>query len=559
MRIAIIHTVGSPCRCAEALAGGLIALGHEPLLVNSEEVEFHASSLAGSCDLVIDHTDTYHGKGLFRPLVRLLLEAKGARIVGSSAHACLAADDKAGAKRRLAAAGIPTPPGIIVASQEFTVPEWLTPPFVIKTAFEHMSRCISRVSTVKEASRQALKLLDDLSQPVIIERYIPGRELAVSVLDGPEGLEVLPPLEWLTEDRGSFLTEEFKLQEQTADSKNSLQSELPANLADMLRPLAKLAFETLGLRDYARFDVRLSPAGTFFFLEANTTPSLEPYEAMATSAGWAGMSYPELVNRMLNSALKRYKGKPLQKNTLLAIGLSTGPVEIETPDGIHPPTPSSIALAQILDIRPGENVLDLGCGSGILSIAAAKLGAGIVISTDLNPEALDATLANALRNNVEKTVRVAAGSWYETLDTPLFASIGINKFDVIIATPPQTPGPRPFGPRYGGQDGTEHIFSVIEGVGRFLKPESGRMWLIAISLANTRAVLDRLRSFFYEVDVVKETERNFTREEYEALEPGLFDHFLGLREKGVADFKEVGHGGYIFRNLFIRSGKLRPL
>lgn len=556
MRIAIIHTVGSPCRCAEYIAGGLKTLGHEPVILNADGIEARAREISQTCGLVIDHTDTFRGRGLFRSYVRLVLETHGVPLAGSDSKACLLADHKTLAKTRLSGSGIPTPPGITVASLDFTIPEWLQPPFIVKPAFEHMSRGLCRAMTEKDLKNTVARLLHDLSQPVMIEMYIPGRELAVSVLDGSDGLEVLPPLEWLPGTTGSILTEPFKLRERVGELNDAATAELPPDLHSELAGLARLAFRTLGLRDYARFDVRLSPGGIFYFLEANITPSLEPLEALALSAQWSGLDYPGLLNRILTAALKRYKDSSAVGRQTTTVQLSTGPVTLETPEGVHAPTASSITLAQLLDIRSNENVLDLGCGSGILSIAAAKLGSRIVLATDLNPDALDATRANAGRNNVEKKVQACAGSWYETLDKGLFTELDIGRFDVIIATPPQTPGFRPFGARYGGPDGTEQLLSVIEGVRVFLEPENGRLWLLVISLANTHAVLDKLRNQFAEVTIVKETEREFNREEYEMLEPGLFDYFLRLREEGIADFKDIGNGNYTFRNLFIRSRRL---
>lgn len=70
MRIGIVRTRESPCQCAQSVIRGLEALGHEFILADSEEVEFRAAELARECDLVIDHTDTFRGRGLFRPLVR---------------------------------------------------------------------------------------------------------------------------------------------------------------------------------------------------------------------------------------------------------------------------------------------------------------------------------------------------------------------------------------------------------------------------------------------------------------------------------------------------------
>src|SRR5512139_2556426 len=200
MRVGIIHTAASPCRCAEAIVRGLSSLGHEYLLVDSEEIELSMAELALRCDLVIDHTDTYRGRGRFRSLVRSILEAHGIAFVGSDARACALADDKAAAKARLAAAGIPTPPGIGAASPTEPLPDWLVLPCILKPACEHMSRGLVLARDRAEAAAGLADLLSRLAQPILVETFIQGREFAVSVVDGPGGHEILPPLEWKTGD-----------------------------------------------------------------------------------------------------------------------------------------------------------------------------------------------------------------------------------------------------------------------------------------------------------------------------------------------------------------------
>ena len=548
MRIGIIRTADSPCRCAEAISRGLDFLGHHYLVADSEEMELRASEIAHDCDLVIDHTDTFRGRGLFRPLVRLLLEHHGARIVGSESKACFLADDKVTTKAKLSEAGIPTPPGIVITSENWKLPSWLSPPLVLKPAFEHMSRGLRLAETEEEAHSATLNLLQSLRQPVVLEKFIPGRELAVSLLQGPDGLEVLPPLEWRVDPTANnMLSETFKLIEPEGERKEALPAELPLGPARNLEALVCRAFQILGLRDYARFDIRYSSQGTFYFLEANTTPSLEPLEALALSAQWAGLDYPALVERMLSIAKRRYLKQSADTTKQVHVDLSTGPLELAVPQGVHLPPPSSIEMARILDVTPGEEVLDLGCGSGLLSIAAAKLGAGRVVATDIDPRALEATLSNSRRNGVEDRIQARAGSWFEALEND-----ENKRFDVIIATPPQTPGPRPFGPRYGGHDGTEHLFFLLEGAPFFLKP-GGRLWILAISLANPASLWQRLRQHFSSVSLIHETERSFSAKEYESMEKGLFDHFQALRSLGFSDFKETASGEYVFRNLFIRA------
>jgi D-alanine-D-alanine ligase-like ATP-grasp enzyme len=308
MVIGVVHTAGSPCGCAEAVAGGLVALGCETLIVDSEEILLRAEELAARCDLVIDHTDTFLGWGVLRPFVRWELEKSGARVIGSSARACFLADDKIAAKRNLNAAGIPTPPGVAVTEATAELPLWLHPPLILKPACEHMSRGVTLAET-REAARTAIGALwENYRQPVLVEVFIPGRELAVSVLDAPEGLEVLPILEWLPcGEEYRILTEAFKLQDNGAIRDDAQRIILSPARKQELESLTCKAFRALGLRDYARFDVRLSPEGRFYFLEANTTPSLETGEALALSARWAGVDYVHLVKRMLEVAQRRYE------------------------------------------------------------------------------------------------------------------------------------------------------------------------------------------------------------------------------------------------------------
>jgi len=560
MRVGIVRTASSACRCAESAAEGLEALGYESVFFDSEEIELQAAEVSENCDLVIDHTDTYRGRGLYRAVVRLLLEDAGASVVGSDARACFRADNKAAAKARLAQAGIPVPPGIVLQSKISSLPGWLKPPLILKPAFEHMSRGVRVALTAQEACDAANALLESAKQPVLVETFIQGRELAVSLIESAEGLQVLPVLEWgIGSGRTDVLTEEFKLMNPEDEEHRTLKADLPDSLNQELESLARRAFQALDLRDYARFDIRLSTGGCPYFLEANTTPSLEPLEAFAVSAQWAGLDYPALVDRMLAAALRRVSGKQFRHKEFFRILLPTGSIEMASGAGLSRPADSSIQLAHLLDVQPGERVLDIGCGSGLLSIAAAKLGAARVVASDLDSSALRAAGQNAARNNMADAIDFRAGSWYEFLDTGAGSPEPRERFDVIIATPPQTPGPRPFGPKYGGSDGTRNLFKVLDGIPDFLKPESGRLWMMAISLANPKKLWGRLQELFEDVQIVHQSARYFTADEYEAVERGLFDYFCSLRSSGIADFEDVAKDTFAFQNLYIRAARPRHL
>ncbi len=236
----------------------------------------------------------------------------------------------------------------------------------------------------------------------------------------------------------------------------------------------------------------------------------------------------------------------------MLITLPCGPVELLIPEAVHMPPPSSISLAGLIDVMPGETVLDLGCGSGLLAIAAAKLGAGRVVATDVAPAALAATRENARRNGVEDRIEIRAGDW--------FAAIGpAERFEVIMATPPQTPGPRPGGPRYGGWDGADHLVGIAAATPARLDPRRGRLWLLAISLANPVRLRRELAVRFADVRLVQETKRVFDADEYESRQTGLMDHLLALRAAGQAVFADGEDGTYTFQNLFLRASRPREV
>ena len=232
------------------------------------------------------------------------------------------------------------------------------------------------------------------------------------------------------------------------------------------------------------------PGGTFFVMEANVTPSMEPLEPLSLSARWAGMDFPVLLERILASAAKRRPPVPAGGVQDASIALPTGAVGLRIPPGVHVPPPSTIEMARLLDVRPGERVLELGCGTGLLAIAAAKQGAGHVVAVDLDGQALDAAVKNAQLNGLSDRIEVRAGSWYEAVKAG-------EIFDVIIATPPQTPGPRPFGPRYGGADGAKHLLAVVGGGPGPPRPGDGAgsgSW--PSSIANVPELMRKLRGRF---------------------------------------------------------------
>jgi D-alanine-D-alanine ligase-like ATP-grasp enzyme len=255
---------------------------------DSDEILVWADELA-TFDAVIDQTDRYRGEGFLRPLVRQVLEDRGARCVGSRATALWRADDKFATKRILRQAGIPVPRGYVTRTPEEALALDLTYPRVIKPLFEHMSRGLSWADAPLTFQENVLVALKGRPEGVLVEEYIPGRELGVTVLDDA----VLPVVEWPMGD------EKILGYQAKCEGRDPATAHLTAAQADALAAHCLHAFRALGLKKWARFDVRMRDDASFFFLEANAIPSVEAGSPTLVSLAAAGRDTTTLVETLL--------------------------------------------------------------------------------------------------------------------------------------------------------------------------------------------------------------------------------------------------------------------
>jgi precorrin-6B methylase 2 len=192
-----------------------------------------------------------------------------------------------------------------------------------------------------------------------------------------------------------------------------------------------------------------------------------------------------------------------------------------------------------LAVVPGSLVAEPGCGSAVMSLYAAMAGARRVVGTDTDREAVRVARSNAEANGLE-SVEIREGSLLEPVEKPL---------DLVIALLPHKPGPVPFNPRYdGGRDGTRWLARVIDQSATRLN-EGGRLVLYLNSIANPSKVLERFGEGF-EVSLLGEKKRYFTREEFDHLAPGMCDHLWAQRAKGEAEFHEDGEGLFFWARLY---------
>lgn len=172
------------------------------------------------------------------------------------------------------------------------------------------------------------------------------------------------------------------------------------------------------------------------------------------------------------------------KNTqIYAIGRHR--VSIACPEGIGPPTPYSLFLAEHIPPLPGQTVVDLGTGSGFLAIVMRLQGAARVYLLDTNAAAIAVALENAAHNGVADGL-VALPTGAAMLPLP-----GAETVDMVLSNPAQLPLPEPDradSPFYAGSDGRSMIEGLIRAAPARLK-RTGCLLMTHNSLADLPATL----------------------------------------------------------------------
>jgi D-alanine-D-alanine ligase len=244
-----------------------------------------------------------HGPGGEDGTIQGLLEVLGIPYTGSGVRASAIAMHKGTAKVMLESFGIPVPPGTVLHAGEKRHPKKLPPvgltwPVVVKPASQGSTIGVSIVRLASQW-RRALREAHRHDRDAVIESYIPGRELTVSVLAG----QPLPAIEIVAP--GGFY--DYKAKYQKGQTHYRCPAPLPARVSRRLRDLAVQAYEAMGCEGAIRVDFRVTSRGQPYVLEINTTPGMTETSLLPMAASQAGIEYDALTERILASALKRVK------------------------------------------------------------------------------------------------------------------------------------------------------------------------------------------------------------------------------------------------------------
>ncbi len=173
----------------------------------------------------------------------------------------------------------------------------------------------------------------------------------------------------------------------------------------------------------------------------------------------------------------------------------TGPFPYQVNPGVFAPTYTSQTIAEALEIEPGDTVIDVGCGSGVLSFVAARLGAGRVIGCDLSSEAVEVAAENAERLGLADVVEFRAGDLLDPVRGQR-ANVIIGDVSGIPDEIAEVSGWFPDG-RAGGPTGAELPAAMLESIERndSLAP-GGRLYLPTGTLQAENKILEVARRIF---------------------------------------------------------------
>jgi D-alanine-D-alanine ligase len=247
-----------------------------------------------------------------------LLEWLNVPFTGCPSPALTYGRDKVRAKYILSAAGIPTPDYFVVDA--LPVPRWRRPwPAIVKPVFQDASVGIDQNSVVtsqKQLDDRVNFILTTYGPPVLVERFILGREFHVNMIEERNTAPNTPPLvlplceiAFKNDQPGRWPVYTFtaKWNEQSDEYRSApvrAPVEIPPDDFARLSLIAQRAFRTLQCRDYARIDVRMDSDGKFYVLEMNPNPYLNSL-ALVNGLVAIGKTHEWLLVEMALGAIAR--------------------------------------------------------------------------------------------------------------------------------------------------------------------------------------------------------------------------------------------------------------
>ena len=291
----------------DAIAGALASLGHECVRIGHVRALAERLVAGERWDLVFNIAEGVEGFGR-EAQVPALLDAYGVPYTFSDPLVCALTLHKAMAKHVARGCGVPTPDFSVVSSPQEAAACDLEPPLFVKPVAEGTSKGITASSLVRSKAglvSACTALLREYRQPVLVERYLPGREFTVGILGTGTGARALAALEVRLRDGADQGVYSYRNKAHWRElvEYRLLESSV---LRDDVERVALAAWRCLGCRDAGRVDVRLDEHGAPQMLEVNPLAGLTPgHSDLPIMAELAGIDYRSLIGAIVECARER--------------------------------------------------------------------------------------------------------------------------------------------------------------------------------------------------------------------------------------------------------------
>jgi len=302
------------------IQAALESKGHRVSFFDMNETPLPFDKIAeADVDLVFNVCERINNSSLLEPHAAAILDCLGIPYTGSNPLTLALCIDKIKVKKILEYHQIPTPQFDYVFSPDEEVRDDLRYPLIVKPANTDNSIGITNdsvVTSLRQLKDRIATIVTQFKRPALIEEYIEGDEVDVSIMGNEEEVKVLPLSRSLFDQLppGTWHIYPFQAKWSQDPVYEKIQVERPAKysqkLTQLISEVALDVYNIFDCHDYARIEVRVDKAGNPYVLEVNPNPSINRGDCVPNCAALIGLCYEDFIQEILKSAIKRYQARP---------------------------------------------------------------------------------------------------------------------------------------------------------------------------------------------------------------------------------------------------------
>lgn len=294
--------------------------GHRTTFFDMNETPLPFDKIAeANVDLVFNVCERINNSSLLEPHAAAILDCLGIPYTGSNPLSLALCIDKIKVKKMLEFHRLPTPRFDCAFHKDEAIRDDLRYPLIVKPANTDNSIGITNKSVVtspRQLRDQVAEVFEKFKRPVLVEEYVEGDEVDVSILGNEERVKVLPLSRSLFDElpQGVWHIYPFQAKWSESDVYGKIRTERPAKysqkLTQLISEICLDAYNTFDCHDYARVEVRVDKAGNPYILEINPNPSINVGDCVPACAEMIGLSYEDFIEEIMREAILRYRARP---------------------------------------------------------------------------------------------------------------------------------------------------------------------------------------------------------------------------------------------------------